>query len=326
MLSRFLRHPVLLIVAAVVTLFALYEISVRYFAYTGDAYVDSNVIVVASQIAGPVSELAVQDNQPVTAGQVLFRIDQTPFALKVKERESALDQARADLALADDEVSAAKATIVSAQAVATNANETLARVRSLAKDGFSPEAQLDVATRDVATANAAVQVAESALSVATRRVAVATADIATAEASLATAQYDLSKTVVTAPEPGRVTPFVIRVGDYMERGTKVMAIVTPERRRVVANVAERHLARIALGQRVWLTLGSDPWVLHAGRVTGISPGVARQEGEVQVLPYVEPSTDWVRLPRRFPVEVTLDEWPEGLGLFLGADARVLIWF
>lgn len=326
MLERFLRHPVTLIVAVVVALFVLYEVSVRFFAYTGDAYVDSNVIVVSSQIEGPVSELAVQDNQRVEQGQLLFHIDPTPFALKVKEVEAELQQAKTDLALANDQVTSARATITSAQAIATNANQTLDRIRSLLKDGFSTEAEMDVATRDVATSSAAVAVADAALSVADRRVAVATADIAARQAELATAQYNLSKTVNDAPVAGRVAPFVVRVGDYMRPGTQVLAIVTGDRRRVVANLAERHLARVALGQRVWLTLGSDPWVIHFGTVTGISPGVARSDTGPQVVPYVEPTTDWVRLPRRFPVEVTLDQWPEQLGLFLGADARVLIWF
>ncbi|MFD2031926.1 HlyD family secretion protein [Ancylobacter dichloromethanicus] len=159
-----------------------------------------------------------------------------------------------------------------------------------------------------------------------RRVAVAQAAIASAEAAVAKAQYDLSKTVMTAPEAGRVVPFVTRVGDYLRPGSEVLALVTERRRRVVANVSERHLARIRVGQRVLLTLGSEPWVLHYGHVSGIAAGVARSPDNPRVMPYVEPTTDWVRLPRRFPVEVTLDNWPEGLGLFNGADARVLIWF
>ncbi len=54
--------------------------------------------------------------------------------------------------------------------------------------------------------------------------------------------------------------------------------------------------------------------------------MARSQDNPQVLPYVDPTTDWVRLPRRFPIEITIDDWPETLGLFNGADARVLIWF
>ncbi|WGD30207.1 efflux RND transporter periplasmic adaptor subunit [Ancylobacter sp. WKF20] len=326
MLNGLLRHPVSLIVGVVLALFALYEISVRYFAYTADAYVMSDIVVVSSEIEGPVSRLAVQNNDSVTAGQLLFAIETTPYQLKVQETQAALQQAQADLDLARDEVKSAQAGVVSAQAVLTNAQAQLARVKSLSTDGFSTEASLDVATRDVATATANVQTAQAALDVSNRRVAVAIATIAAAQAALAKAQYDLSKTTVSAPEPGRVAPFTTRVGDYLQPGTEVLAVVTGHRRRVVANVPERHLARIQPGQSVWLTLGSDPWVIHHGRVSGIAAGVARSQDNPQVLPYVDPTTDWVRLPRRFPIEITIDDWPETLGLFNGADARVLIWF
>ncbi|MCK0207636.1 HlyD family efflux transporter periplasmic adaptor subunit [Starkeya koreensis] len=326
MLSRLLRHPVLLIVGTVVGLFALYEISVRFVAYTGDAYVMSDIVVISSEIEGPVSRLAVQNNQSVAANQLLFEIERTPYALKAQEAQAALAQAKADLDLANDEVAAARANLTSALAVQTNAQDQLNRVKTLEKEGYSPEATLDIATRDVATAGANVAAAEAQLSVATRRVAVAGAVIGSAEAALGKAQYDLSKTVMSAPEAGRITPFTVRQGDYLRTGTPVLAIVTDRRRRVVANVSERHLARIRIGQRVLLTLGSDPWAVHLGRVSGIAGGVSRSPDNPQVVPYVEPTTDWVRLPRRFPVEVTLDDWPEGLGLFNGADARVLIRF
>jgi multidrug efflux system membrane fusion protein len=326
MLARLLRHPVTLIVVVVASLFALYEISVRYVAYTGDAYVISNVVVISAQIEGPISELAVQDNQNVTEGQKLFRIERRPYELMVQDKEAALEQAQSNLALATDEVTAAKANVTSTQAVQTNATAELNRVKSLVKDGFATTAELDLTTRDVATAGAAILAAEANLSVATRRVAVANANISAAQAELAKAQYDLSKTVVNAPSVGQIMPFVIRIGDYVEPGTQVLAMVTPQRKRVVANVPERHLGHIRVGQKVWLTLGSDPWVIHKGTVSGISPGIARSAGDPQVVPYVEPTTDWVRLPRRFPVEITLDKWPPELGLFVGADARVLIWF
>lgn len=326
MLMRIIRHPAGLVVLAMMALFAVYEISVRFVAYTSDAYVNSDVVVISAQIEGPVARLAVQNNQTVTAGQLLFEIEPRPFALRVTESEAALTQAKADLDLANDEVTAARANVTSAQAVETNASATLERVKSLSQDGFSTDAALDVATRDMATSSANILVAQSALSVANRRVSVSSAAIASAEADLAKARYELSKTKVTTPEAGQVAPFTIRQGDYLRPGTQVLGVVTGERRRVVANIAERHLARIKPGQLVWLTLGSDPWTIHSGRVSGISAGVARSAEAPSVVPYVEPTTDWVRLPRRFPVEVTLDAWPASLGLFVGADARVLIWF
>ncbi len=323
---RRLLHPATLIAATALLLFVIYEVCVRFFAYTADAYVMSDVVVISSEIEGPISRLAVQNNQAVVTGDLLFEIERTPFLLKLQDTEAALAQARADQDLAQDQVAAAKANVASAQAVQANAQAELSRVKTLSTDGYSTQASLDLANRDFATAGASVQVAQAQLGVATRQVAVAGAAIASAEADLAKARYDLSKTTVAAPEAGRVAPFTIRQGDYLTAGTEVLAVVTDQRPRIVANMAERHLARIRVGQSVLLSIGSDPWVMHRGRVSGIAVGVARSPDSPQVVPYVEPTTDWVRLPRRFPIEITLDDWPQDLGLFYGADARVLIWF
>lgn len=326
MLSRLMRYPIRLILVAIIGLFALYELSVRIFAYTGDAYVTSDIVILSSEIEGPISKLAVQNNAAVKAGDLLFEIDATPYRLQAQEAEAALAQAKAGLDLANDEVAAAQANLTSAQAVQTNSDATLGRIKTLSKDGYSTDATLDVAMKDVATSGANVLVAQADLAVASRRITVSRANISAAEAALAKARYSLSKTSVAAPEAGSVAPFTARQGDYLQVGTQVMAVVTKQRRRVVANVAERHLSRIQPGQRVWLTLASDPWIVHAGKVTGIAPGIARSPDVQPIIPYVAPTTDWVRIPMRFPIEVTLDQWPDGLPYHLGADARVLIWF
>jgi multidrug efflux system membrane fusion protein len=323
---RRLSHPATLIIGLVVLLFCLYELSVRIFAYTADAYVMSDVVVISSEVDGPISRLAVQNNQAVSAGDILFEIDKTPYELKLQQAQAMLDQANADRDLAKDEVAEAQANITSAQAVQTDAQAALSRIKTLSTDGYSTEANLDAATRNAATAGAAVLTAQAQLGVATRRVAVSGSLIVSAQAALARAQYDLSKCTVASPEAGRIAPFTVRQGDYLRPGTQVLAIVTERRRRIVANMAERHLARIRVGQRAFITLGSDPWQLHSAHVSGIAVGIARSPAEPQVVPYVEPTTDWVRLPRRFPIELTLDDWPPDLGLFNGADARVLIWF
>ena len=326
MLRRLLDHPVRLIVGVVILFFALYELSVQFFAYTGDAYVTTDVVVLSAEVDGPIASIAVENNQAVKAGDPLFTIETTPYALDVTEAEATLAQAKAGLALASDQVAAAKATVASAEAVLSNANAALSRSRALSGEGFSTDATLDEAVRDAATASANLLVAQSDLGVANQRVTVANADLSAAEAALGKARYRLSKTDIAAPVDGRIAPFTRRRGDSLAAGDEVMAIVTAERPRIVANVAERHLSHLKLGQAVWVTIGSRPWHIVGGRVSGIAAGIARSPEAQRIIPYVDPSTDWVRLPRRFPVEITLDDLPPGEALPLGADARALIWF
>lgn len=326
MLSFATKRPATFVAVVCLAFFAAYEASVQLFAFTSDAYLMSDIVIVSSEIEGPVSRLGVQDNDPVQPGQILFEIEPTPYKLDVDAALAAVKQAQANLALANDELAASQATLASAQAVETNAKAELGRARTLSRDGFTSGAALDSATKDEATASAGIEVAQADLSVSTRRIAVANASIATAQAALAKAQYEFSKTSVAAVEAGWVAPFTTRQGDYLQPGTQVMAIVTARRRRIVANVAERHLSHLRAGQRAWVTLGTAPWRVHGGRLTSIARGVARSPDQPQVVPYVEPSTDWVRLPRRFPVEIVLDDWPAELPFHFGADARVLVWF
>ena len=140
------------------------------------------------------------------------------------------------------------------------------------------------------------------------------------------ALYDLGRTRVAAPAEGRVAPFEARIGDYAGVGGPVLALVTDANWRVVANITERHLGRLAPGQPALLLFASHPWRLHRGRVRSVSSAVARSPAPAGVIPYVAPQTDWVRLPSRFPVEIELGDPRHRLGLFRGSSVRVLIWF
>ncbi|MCX5493511.1 HlyD family secretion protein [Kaistia dalseonensis] len=326
MLNRLLRHPVRIVLATIVLLFLLYEASVTFFAYSGDAYVTGDVVVLSAQVAGPIAGLSVADNAVVAAGDPLFAIHPTPYQLAVQQAEATLAQAKADLAVVNDDVAAAEASLRSASAVDQDAQAALRRSRNLSQDGEATDASLDNAVRDAAKSSAGVLIAQANLTASSSRVAAAIAAIATSEAALAKARYDLSKTAIAAPVPGRVAPFRARKGDYLQVGSEVMAVVTDSNRRIIANVAERHLSHIRPGQKVWVTLGSDPWSIHDAHVVSVGAGVARQPGAQNVVPYIAPTTDWVRIPQRFPVEIALDDWPATLPYHLGADARVLIRF
>ncbi|HZC36410.1 MAG TPA: hypothetical protein VE242_12385, partial [Chthoniobacterales bacterium] len=92
--------------------------------------------------------------------------------------------------------------------------------------------------------------------------------------------------------------------------------------RIMANLPERHLSGLQVGQAVWVSIGSDPWRICTGHVRSIAPGVSRSATAANVLPYVAPSTEWIRLPTRFPVEIDISDPPQKTDLFLGSNATV----
>jgi multidrug efflux system membrane fusion protein len=319
------RHAVAAVIALGVIVYAFYELSALVFAYTSDAYVDADTVVLAPRVEGPISKLMVTDNAMVQEGELLFEILPDEYARIVAQLEADVRLAQTNLTQARDKVSETEAEIAQRQATLTDARATQARYQDLFERQVVARQELDNANRDEKVAQALVLAAQDRLITAKQGVVVKEAELAVAQAALERATWRLAQTRIYAPASGRVPPFVARVGDYRKPGEPVLAIVTDTNWRVVANVTERHLARLKPGQDVWLTLGSAPWRVRRGTVRSIGSGISRERGDVNVVPYVSPTTDWIRLPRRFPVEIDLDDLPKREQLYLGADARVLIW-
>ncbi|TDH61017.1 HlyD family secretion protein [Dankookia rubra] len=304
--------------------FAAYEASALFLAYSADAYVTTDVVLVAPEVAGPIAELPVRENQRVAAGTPLLAIEPRPFALALASAQAAVELAQQQQALAADAVAEAEAGIAAAEAVARDAGAVLDRERSLLRSADISAQRVDDARRDLDVASAQLRRAMAVASVARRQVAVRAAEVAVAEAARDRARYDLDRTRLAAPAAGRIAAFERRAGDWLEAGQAVFAVITDQDWRVVANVTERHLGRIAPGQRAWVRLGSDPWRLHEGRVRSLGPAIARSAMPQGVMPYVPPQTDWVRLPRRFPVEITLPGLVGRIPAFRGGNASVLV--
>jgi multidrug efflux system membrane fusion protein len=239
MIDRLMRRPALTVIGACIALFVLYEIAVLIFAYSGDSYVLSDVVALSAEVEGPVSALAVKDNDLVAKDAPLFTIDPTPYRLDVEASAAAAGQAEANLALARAHLTEMQANLDAARAVEADARAHFNRVQTLTKQEVASAAQLDDATRDMDTAIAKTLASQAAHNVASQTVAMMAANLRAAQATLARANYRLSRTAIVAPQAGRVAPFTVRIGDYLTVGTQVLAVVTESRRRVVANVAER---------------------------------------------------------------------------------------
>lgn len=92
---------------------------------------------------------------------------------------------------------------------------------------------------------------------------------------------------------------------------------------MVANFKESVASRLKPGMHAWIWLDSHPWRLFPARVAGVGRGISREQDRGRLLPYVAPTTDWIRLARRMQVTLVLEPKPD-VPLFMGADARVLL--
>lgn len=310
--------------AAVVGIFVLYEIASSFVAYTADAYVKSDLVAVAPQVTGRITAVAVTDNQTVAQGDLLAKIDPLPFQLVADQHRAEVAEAQAQVAADRDTIASLQATLTAATAAAQYAQQTRSRMTALASADDASRADLQKAQDELRQADAAVASGRAEISRAQATAAMHQAAQTRAGAELATAEWQLGRTTLIAPTSGTVTNLTVRVGDTAQTDVPLIGIVDAHAWRIIANFKQSFISGFTPGNTAWIWLDSEPWHLHRARVAGVARGISRDPVAERLLPYVPPSTDWIRLQRRFPVTLTLVDPPADLTLYMGADARVLI--
>ena len=300
---------------------------------TDDASIDADVVHVAALVGGRISELPVSENMQVAKGDLLFQIDPVPYRLS-------LDQAKADLKLAEAELETRRRVLFTQQSAAAVAGgqtkraaddldlatRTVERLRPLAAKGYVPEQQLDQATTVAHNAATALQQAREQEAAAVNAVdteAAAEAAVRARQAALAIAQRALDDTTVRAPHAGRVVGLTVSTGEVVAPSQSVFTLVNSEEWYAVANFREFTLSAVAVGDCATVYSMIDRWHPIKGVVQGLGSGVL-DEDRINVprsVPYVERSLNWVRVAQRFPVRVRLEDPPADL-MRLGASAYV----
>jgi membrane fusion protein, multidrug efflux system len=310
--------------ATLLALFAAYEVASSLVAYTGDAYVESDLVSLAPQVTGRVIAVHVADNQDVAQGDLLATIDPVPFQLTVDQRRAELAEAKAQIASDRHRIASAQDTLTAAISAANYALETQTRLTTLASAQDVSRVELDQASDTFRRANAARDVAQEAVALAQTTLSMHEAAESRATAALALADWQLARTKLVAPTSGTVTSLTLRVGDTAQADVPMIGIVDAKAWRIVANYKESYIRGFAAGDTAWVSLDSSPWHLRHAKIAGIARGISREPVANRLLNYVAPTTDWIRLQRRFPVTLTLVDPPPDLKLYMGADARVLV--
>ena len=226
-----------------------------------------------------------------------------------------IDQAQLDYLRSEAEAASASARL-------SNAN--LSRDTPLGHIGAVSAQTLDASRAAQAESEAHVQAAQAAVSRATETLRFHQVAVASAHAATGLAEWRLSRTQVLAPVDGHVTHLVLQPGDMVSPDRPTIAIVDGHAWRVEANYKEYYLRHLKPGHTAWVWLDAHPWRLYRARIQGIAHGISREPDGEALLPYVSPSVDWIRLQRRIPVRIILQDSPGVDGLFMGSDARTLV--
>ncbi len=318
------RGRVLLVTGVVLAAFLAYEIVTIFVAYTDDAYVRTDLVAVAPEVTGPIISLYVHDNQTVKRGDPLFTIDPVPFRLVVEQKQAEINEAKSQIVADQQAISVAQDQHDAATSAVTFARATEQRFSTLNTSGYMPRESLDRVTDELKRALDSLNAAETAIAQAHSVLAMHQASLALAQAEMGTAEWRLSRTQVISPTDGRINNLTVRVGDTATVNIPLIGILDAHAWRIMANYKQYYLRLLRPDEPAWVWLDSDPWHLHRAHIASISQGISRDPNEMKLLPYVAPTTDWIRLQHRFPVTILLDEPPPGNELFMGADARTVI--
>jgi membrane fusion protein, multidrug efflux system len=296
----------------------------QYFVSTDDAYLTADSSMIAAKVSGYVTNVSVLEDQPVHRGQLLASIDPRDYetALAAAEADRAAAQAaiandRAELSLQQAKIAAAQADLQGEQARLSFAAVNQHRYASLSATGASTVQNTEQANTDVATSQAMLAADQANLLGANRQVDVLNAALAQATASLAQANahvdqaaLNLSHTQIRAPFDGVVGNKTVAVGDYLEPGTQIMAVVPLSQVYVIANYKETQITNIKAGQHVSLVVDAFPGL----KVTGVVDSIAPASGqEFALLPPDNATGNFTKVVQRVPVKIVLDLTPDVVG-------------
>ncbi|KAA0969058.1 multidrug transporter subunit MdtN [Aureimonas fodinaquatilis] len=324
-----------LVLAAAATATWLYIKRAAESPLSEEAVLTASIVNVAAAIPGRIVTLAAAENQKVAQGDLLFAIDPEPYRL-------AVEQARADLLIAEAARDTQGRTIASEEANAaiaqsqvtrarTNlalAEQTLARLTPMLPKGYVSAQQVDDARtlRDDAQTSLeqALRQTEAAEAL-VNSTAASEALVAARRAALAIAERSLADTQVWAPHDGRVVGLTVAAGEFVVPGQSVFTLIDTSTWYASASFPETALPNIAVGDCVRVFVLADRTKPISGTVEGIGWGVASEDliNIPRGLPYVPKSLKWVHIIQRFPVRIKLHEPPEDL-MRIGASAAALV--
>lgn len=252
--------------------------------WTRDAYVRANVVGVAPRVAGPIVQIPVKDNQAVRKGDLLFQIDPRTF-------QAVLDQAKGQLAQT-------QAKLVDLEANAKRAVDLLAK-NVISREQYDDQVQSFEAAK---------------------------ADVEAAQAAVENAQLNLEFTTVVSPVDGYLTNVNTSPGTYVAAGEQLLALVDTSTFWIAAYFKETQISHVQPGDQVRITLMGHHGQPFDGEVVSTAWGIFVQDGSTvgnQMLPDVQQTVDWVRLPNRFPVRVQVTGQPP-VPLRIGQTASVAV--
>lgn len=311
----------------------------RFIESTDDAYLQADSVTVAPKISGYIAQVYVADNQSVSAGAPLVRLDSRHYQAALEELTATTAARKADIARVEADLLLQRANIAQsrAQLEGARSNEAYAlaqirRYEPLVSSGAETGERLaelrNVYRQAVATQQAdkaALEAAERQIGTMQAQVLQARAQLDAAAASAESARLDTQDSVVKSPIAGRVGDRTVRVGQYVQPGTRLMTIVPVQDLYLVANFKETQIGLMRPGQPATIHIDALAGPDLRGSVASFAPGTG---SEFALLPPENATGNFTKIVQRVPVRIHVEAGEEarkvlvpGLSVSVKVDTR-----
>jgi len=326
------RKWTFIVLALCIVLTGLYLVADRQTPFTNQAKVHAFVVPIAPQVSGNVIGVGVQNNQQVTAGQVLIRIDPTDYEIAVASAEATLQVVRQSLDAGMAGVEAAGASVESAKASLWRSEQDAVRMRRIRDEdpGAISQRRIDSAEASFAAGKARVSATKASLESARSalgEIGENNADLQNAQTALDKALVDLERTVIVAPRDGFVTDMRIDQGNFAAASAPLMTFISTHEVWVRADLTENNLGNVNAGDHVELTFDVQPGKIYKGKIRETGFGVQVDSNALGTLPTIDNQRNWLRSAQRFPVLIDFEnnEDSQQMGLRVGSQVSVIVY-
>lgn len=290
---------------------------------TDDAQIDGDISPVVARVGGYVDSIMFEENTHVNKGQLLVKIDDRDYKVKVEQAQAAQVGASANIGVGESQISttaanssSAKADVESAAARLEKVRKDYARYANLVQDGSVTRQQFDQAKADLDVAQATYNAMKDKYKAALQQVATSRSQLKVTNTGVSQKQVDidyanlqLSYTNIKSPASGVVSKKNVQVGQLVQAGQTLFSVVNDNSVFVTANFKETQLDKIRNGQKVELKVDAYPNLKVEGTVYNFSPATG---AKFSLLPPDNATGNFVKVVQRIPVKIKVTGTPEEL--------------
>ncbi|MEQ7921489.1 HlyD family efflux transporter periplasmic adaptor subunit [Xanthomonas sp. WHRI 1810A] len=298
----------LVVILGVLAVWGWYEFYGRWYESTDDAYVNGNVVEITPQSTGTVVSIGADDGDLVREGQVLVQFDPSDAEVAQQSAEANLGRTVRQVRGLYSNVDGMKAQMAAQRAEVQKAQDNFNRRRNLAAGGAISQEELSHAKDDLTSAQNALNNLQQQLATSNALVddteVSSHPDVKAAAAQLRQAYLSSARSTLIAPVTGYVARRTVQLGQRVQPGTALMAVIPLNQLWIDANFKETQLGQMRIGQPVDIEAdlyGSD--VKYSGTVDSVGAGTG---SAFALLPAQNATGNWIKIVQRVPVRIHIN--------------------